>query len=997
MPPDSISGVRRPAVSWQDFNDVVNSGIVADDAKLDLIEDLYSNTTISHTGVWGRGWRMSESDKARSFEIRSALADAIRFRANVGSGMTTGNATLDAILERIETTKTPLTKREVRQVLNEVGKIVDIMSARRVLTVSIDKARDICRPGGMARKMEGDIVALRQRVLGAKNIQDRDVLLSMINELLAKQDKVFKALVSFCGDADKRLLATAADGEAKYISECATASQDILMKVNDFEMLKGGLRRIREKVGERLEKVALEDQVATLERKINHRKSLSGGDDAFDSTLDKMERTLKSARQQLEEVSRKLASAANELPQVKVKKGVEPKIKEQEKPVEQKKQVEPKKPEVKEEVKKSEKPAEPKKQVEPKVEPPKPEVKEEVKKQEEPKIKEPPKPVEKEVRQKPVEPKNVPPKDNLVKNDLDKFVSNNGCFKEAVLPEFDCVYDYGTEKHAKAFEQHNKDVNRKLREEILPNWKTLTSRLDALRQETMKALGVDPKLDEWFKRWHPEFDWSSDSFIGKVREEKIGGKSVTEVEDAILAACQIKNTGKLYVSGNDDEFREINLVVVVGKMKIKQADNTRYIYIDKKENGSLTNEDVNKAIEAFCEKENLKEEEGFRAWADEQIGGVLDVAENVSSFNVAYQECVKDPDALDNLLDEEVNRLEHFTYKEREEISGLIRKAVIDPIKDAENIWDIKGLAFMRNFTELCKEKKVADADGVKEVVQTIIKAQLDGAFALKPSVLGAGKCLIESGRTVDYGQDTPPDKVIEAAIKRGRGLHQCGGANCFMVSIVNALLGNENGQKILRNCFCKGDGKYHFKDKRGKPVEITDDEVTAWAMACEKRYPGAMGTMSKLERVIWAAWLKVRQESGEIGQDYNLGVNYPGNQCEASEVAFLFGLDEVDEKQGAIKYGVSIPESKLGKWVDVKNHLASGNIAVVHRGTGENGHYEAITGAESKLMAERCFTCCDSAGNEARFGVNDIRGDADRSNPNLRRIILLTLPKDIA
>lgn len=974
--PDPINEVRRPAVSWQDFSDVVNSGIVADDAKLDLIKDLYSNTTISHTGVWGRGWRMSKSDKARCLEIRSALADAIRFKANVGFGKTTGNATLDAILRRIEETQKPLTKREVRQVLNEVGKIVDIMSARRVLTVSINKASDICRPGGQARKLERGIVALRQKVMEAKNlhIQDNDALLVMINELQVKQDKVIRGFASLCGSANKHLLAPA-DNEAEYIDKCKTASKDLLDRAKNFDELEGEYKKVRELVRERFEKVVLESQIAALERfaarekEINHRKSQSGDGNAFDSTLDSVERTLKSARQQLEGINYKLAAEAKDLLREKVVK-TEVKGKDEN--------------EGKDEVKVKGKVKEP-------------ENKEEVKKPvEQPKIKEQPKPVEQPKQQVVQKQVNPQPKNELPKNNLDKFLSNNGVFKEEVLPKFTCNHVYGSKAYNDALKEHNEGIDTKLREQILPNWKTLTSRLDALRQEAMTALGVDPKLKDWFIRWHPEFDWKSKSFIDKVRGEKIGGKNVKEVEDAILAACQVKSTGKLYVGDGKGGSREINLNVVVGEKKVKEAEGTIYIYIGK-EKIPLTQDVIEKEINEFCKKNSLGE--GTPVWDDDQMGRVWNMKANVSGLNVAFQECVKNPDAFDKLVKEEVDSLKQFTDDERKEIAGLISKAVINPIKKAKNIWNIEGLTFMRNFTEACKDNKMKGAQGVMGVVRGIVKKQVDTNFRLRQN---GSQCLLPVDMKVSAQQmvfsqyrsdsqgnwiEMEPREVIGTAITSNKGLLQVGGNNCFMVSIVNALLGNEKGRNILKNCFCNSDGNYHFKDGGNKELVITEAEVDKWAQKDQK-----LMDMSKLERVIWTAWLKSRFGAPEqYGFD---GAELPGGQGTASDVAFLFGLSAHSEDVSID--GVSLTPSGLGKWVQVQKHLASGQFAVVHHGGADNGHYETITDVKSTGDG-RSFGCCDSAGRDRSLALDRVQVESEIADPSKSQIILLTLPQDVA
>ena len=169
----------------------------------------------------------------------------------------------------------------------------------------------------------------------------------------------------------------------------------------------------------------------------------------------------------------------------------------------------------------------------------------------------------------------------------------------------------------------------------------------------------------------------------------------------------------------------------------------------------------------------------------------------------------------------------------------------------------------------------------------------------------------------------------------------------------------------------------------------ITEAEVDKWAQWDKSQN---LLAMSKLERVIWAAWLKNRFETPD--KSFNDGAELPGGQGTASDVAFLFGLSAHSEDVSID--GVSLPPSGLGKWVLVQKHLASGQFAVVHHGGADNGHYETITDVKS-TSGVRSFGCCDSSGHDRSLALDRVQVESEIADPSKSQIILLTLPQDVA
>ena len=563
--------------------------------------------------------------------------------------------------------------------------------------------------------------------------------------------------------------------------------------------------------------------------------------------------------------------------------------------------------------------------------------------------------------------------EDLGGNKLDAFLEN-GVFKKQFIRDM---------RSGEDLKSYNEEVNEKFRKEIFQNWPSLKRRLEDLRKETMTALGIKLELKSWFMKENPCFDMESPGFLEIVRQMKgkFVGNEVKTVEDMILSKCRIKDTVS-YVPKDGNGFAN-SYYIIVGKRPNSDNDCFKNIYVS----------DFQSYTDKIEELRNNVPQGYTMGDFDSTVQDQVNKSNKIAKLNEFFKNFVSQfGEKLGGEVDQAVqSKCVGFTEQERSEISGMIRKAVTKPIQDAKekNIWDIDPKAFMSNFVRLCVERPVKSADDVKKVVQGIIDKQLEAHFVLKdngPKVNG----LIKDGETMNQDENVSPKDVIELAVENHKGLKQKGANNCFMVSIVNALLGNERGQKILKNCFCNSDGKYHFKDQKGKTMELTADEVEVWVGKHEE-----LAKMSKLEQTIWAAWLKAQFETPDKYDLDKLGMNAPGAQCEASDVAFLFGLGEVKDEKEDID-GVSIPESKLGKWVNVKNHLASGNIAIVHQGVVGSGHYEAVTGAESG-NDEKFFTCCDSSGSDKRFGFGELQSEKEKNNPGLRRIIRLTLPEVVS
>ena len=570
------------------------------------------------------------------------------------------------------------------------------------------------------------------------------------------------------------------------------------------------------------------------------------------------------------------------------------------------------------------------------------------------------------------------PKENLNKNELDEFVVN-GVFKDNILPKYNVPSKsvYYRNENFLACQKKGKEI---LRDKIIPRWTSLTDRLVTLRRETMSILGIGMEKEAWFKCAYPELDESSESFLTKVYKNGVEGKSVKEAEDCILAVCRLKNMVSFRQSKGAES---IFLKFVVGENPSGgPEDNT--IYVKKPED--LEQKNYQQQIANFARDKNLN-----IASCDSKCDITLNTAMNTAAYigmiNDVFVECVDQLSELDEALSQATESLNSaFTEEERKEIGKIICDAVIKPIKDAKNIWDIQPNLFMSNIVKQCIDNDDYTIKGVMKVMKKIVKNQVEANFEQSKNEM---KCLIKTDKKMDQ-KALSPREVIESAIKDGLGLKQKGGRNCFMVSIVNALLGNEKGQEILKKCFCNTSGNYRFKNQEGKTIELTDAEVEEWV-----KKDINLKSMSKLEQTIWAAWLKAKFKEPSKYDSIKLGRDAPGNQCGASDFAFLFGLTTANSRQGNSIDGVALTGGQLSRWVDAQKHLASGQIAVAHHGGAENGHYVAITGAVSKgLDGGRGFSCFDSTGNDTWLDLKRVQVDLSKNEPNLSQIFLLTLPE---
>ena len=168
FPDGGVGGVDRDAAAliWQ-LQSIVNSDLVADDAKLDLVKDYGSDTTVSHHGKWSR-WS-SPDDIQRSRNIRIEFARALGIQSGGGVSKGTGNAELDKIISRLASSQKPLTKREVKEVLAEAKPFVNLAMQKHALSKGGESCKGQLVEGNNLSREVGDF---------EKKVQDSKVRFS---------------------------------------------------------------------------------------------------------------------------------------------------------------------------------------------------------------------------------------------------------------------------------------------------------------------------------------------------------------------------------------------------------------------------------------------------------------------------------------------------------------------------------------------------------------------------------------------------------------------------------------------------------------------------------------------------------------------------------------------------------------------------------------------------------------------------------------------------
>ena len=156
-PSGAVDWARRDAEALlSQLQSIVDSNLVADDAKLDLVKDYGSNTTVSHHGKWSRWWP-SKSENQRSQNIRTAFAKALGVSSGGITPQGTGNAALDKIILKLTNSQKPLTKREVRQVLDQALPLLNLAMAKSAMSDKASLCKEQLRQGNGLLGQVGDL------------------------------------------------------------------------------------------------------------------------------------------------------------------------------------------------------------------------------------------------------------------------------------------------------------------------------------------------------------------------------------------------------------------------------------------------------------------------------------------------------------------------------------------------------------------------------------------------------------------------------------------------------------------------------------------------------------------------------------------------------------------------------------------------------------------------------------------------------------------------
>ena len=212
---------------------------------------------------------------------------------------------------------------------------------------------------------------------------------------------------------------------------------------------------------------------------------------------------------------------------------------------------------------------------------------------------------------------------------------------------------------------------------------------------------------------------------------------------------------------------------------------------------------------------------------------------------------------------------------------------------------------------------------------------------------------------------------ILADAVGNKRGLRQCGGNNCFIKSVVNAMLGSNKGREILTGLIDEN-GSYHFQgydpySNQSAEIVITAAEIESarqsgvFPLASGGDYAQAYASMDDLELAVWLG-LAQAHKGDEVFTER------PGAIGEAGVVANLFGFKVVDRPV----------ELDLGQWanaVNTLNHdgLALYRLAGVPTGGDAGGyrHFVAITGTDNKPEDKtKSYTVVDSATDIIELGM---------------------------
>lgn len=577
----------------------------------------------------------------------------------------------------------------------------------------------------------------------------------------------------------------------------------------------------------------------------------------------------------------------------------------------------------------------------------------------------------------------VPPKNVVAKPEakVDKAVTekylDRGVFRNDVFSEIN--------QGGKTQKAYIAECNKLLHDKIIPNCLPgLKAKIEALRQETFVKLGIPGEYRDWFNKECYLLDTDSDRFLDQVRE-KLPGKSVAEAEKAIINACQVKSQYKFDPEGGGNSIIKNFLPV---------SDGSDAIVPD---GSPVTLESFDNATQQFA-KDNGCKISGDKY--DTAFRDLLEKAGKAKEIDRVFQDFRKN--GLGNLRKSTFDMLgifmseNDFSDKDKESIKEQICKLVFGPLENKERVWQIEPNDYMRKLTEVCARSNGNMKEALADFLQNLATDLCIANFTRKGDDNVRSMITNTDLISTNDQKGRTPGQIIGDAIRANKGIHQVGAQNCFMVSMVNALLGNERGRKLLQSCFCQNDGRFHFRFKRDGLQTISARDVEKW----QNRVPQLKdGSMSSLERTIWVAWLTDKYgsldgylEAFPNGPRRSADIA-PGNACPALDFAYLFGLTTtVSKEDSTANGGVKFPENKFAKWMEVHNQLAEGQIAIVHKKVNGTEHYEAIVDVDNgqKDKKNQSFKLCDSMGGESSFDVDGL----ERRGGTVRQIILLTLPE---
>ena len=516
--------------------------------------------------------------------------------------------------------------------------------------------------------------------------------------------------------------------------------------------------------------------------------------------------------------------------------------------------------------------------------------------------------------------------------------------------------------------------------------KKLTSDLTMLHAQVLKQLGINDKsaIIELIPAKFPALDVDSDKFKEIVQDVLKGNENLSE------AYLLNKLFGQIREDYQPRDIIKVKNLESLGAVAMKDMKDKGIKVIDRE------NKLVQITLGQICDAKKGNEmsvkdyTDALNNLFGENEWGLIDTPIEKTLEIIPYftLEMLEEPykglkDNLENaktVLSDSVSKLDGFSQKEKDSIRKAIENAVISPFDKADTIWAVKPRSLMLHIVDKMRESTF-DA---KEFLKGIIGEMIERNFTLHPKQQSNVRILAKDFDPVGAKQEKV-SKQVEEIINNKQFLRQSGRNNCFIVSVLNALLSTEAGCAKLKKCFCEGkDGTYQFAHQ----MTVSDEDVKGW----KQRYSAEAKKMSNLECIIWTAMDKRWKDLGKKGVE-------PGSQGFATDVAELFGL--IPKALGGDDHLVELPENELAIWVNAKNHLANNQIAIVHIGGGDGGHYVAAKdvvaakddspGQNKKII---CYDSLKAGTGEIKIGIENFVKKSDDVYAD-NQIFLFEVPRD--